>query len=48
MFFTIPKENIELKILNSFRCGILSVSLDRRITAINDIAIRILELEDKN
>jgi signal transduction histidine kinase len=48
MFFTIPKENIELKILNSFRCGILSVSLDKRITAINEIAMRILELEDRD
>ncbi|HVN82661.1 MAG TPA: ATP-binding protein [Terriglobia bacterium] len=48
MFFTTPKENVELKILNSFRCGILSVSLDKRITAINEIAMRILELEDKD
>jgi PAS domain S-box-containing protein len=48
MFFTVPEQNIGLKILNSFRCGILSVSLDKRITAINEIAMRILELENKD
>ena len=48
MFLTIPNENIERKILNSFRCGILSVNLDRRITAINDIAMRILELDNND
>ncbi len=45
MFMTIPQENIGLKILNSLRCGILSVSLDQKITAINEIAMRILDLE---
>jgi two-component system, NtrC family, sensor histidine kinase AtoS len=46
MFYTDPRENIGLKILNSLRCGILSVSLERKITAINEIALRILELEN--
>lgn len=46
MFYTDPQEKIGLKILNSLRCGILSVNLERKITAINEIALRILELDN--
>ena len=45
MFHTTSDQDFGLKILNSLRCGILSVDLQRRITAINEIAIRIFELE---
>ena len=45
MFHTVSDQDFGLKILNSLRCGILSVDLQRRITAINEIAIRIFELE---
>lgn len=48
MFHTIAEQDFGLKILNSLRCGILSVDLQRRITAINEIAIRIFELETQN
>jgi PAS domain S-box-containing protein len=48
MFHTVAEADFGLKILNSLRCGILSVDLQRRITAINEIAIRILELEYQN
>jgi len=48
MFHTISDQDFGLKILNSLRCGILSVDLQRRITAINEIAIRIFELEAQN
>ncbi len=48
MFHTVAEEDFGLKILNSLRCGILSVDLQRRITAINEIAIRIFELESRN
>jgi PAS domain S-box-containing protein len=48
MFYTATQENIGLKILNGLRCGILSVSLERNITAINEIATRIFELENAN
>jgi len=48
MFHTIAEKDFGLKILNSLRCGILSVDLQRRITAINEIAIRIFELEPQN
>lgn len=45
MFHTGSGQDFGLKILNSLRCGILSVDLQRRITAINEIAIRIFELD---
>ena len=48
MFHTVTDQDFGLKILNSLRCGILSVDLQRRITAINEIAIRIFELETQN
>lgn len=48
MFHTVAHQDFGLKILNSLRCGILSVDLQRRITAINEIAIRIFELEMQN
>ena len=48
MFHTVTDQDFGLKILNSLRCGILSVDLQRRITAINEIAIRIFELETEN
>ena len=48
MFHTVSDQDFGLKILNSLRCGILSVDLQRRITAINEIAIRIFELETLN
>ena len=48
MFHTVADQDFGLKILNSLRCGILSVDLQRRITAINEIAIRIFELETQN
>jgi signal transduction histidine kinase len=48
MFYTVTEQDFGLKLLSSLRCGILSVSLDRKITAINDIALRIFELEDRN
>jgi signal transduction histidine kinase len=48
MFHTVSEQDFGLKILNSLRCGILSVDLQRRITAINEIAIRIFELEMEN
>jgi PAS domain S-box-containing protein len=46
MFYVVPKPDFGLKILNSLRCGILSVNLEREITAINEIAQRIFELEN--
>jgi signal transduction histidine kinase len=48
MFHTVADQDFGLKILNSLRCGILSVDLQRRITAINEIAIRVFELETQN
>ncbi len=48
MFHTVEEKDFGLRILSSLRCGILSVSLQRRITAINEIAIRIFELENFN
>jgi PAS domain S-box-containing protein len=48
MFYVIGKQDFGLKILNSLRCGILSVDLQKEITAINDIAQRIFELENVN
>lgn len=48
MFHTVAEQDFGLKILSSLRCGILSVDLQRRITAINEIAIRILELDSQN
>lgn len=45
MFHTGSGQDFGIKILNSLRCGILSVDLHRRITAINEIAIRIFELD---
>jgi signal transduction histidine kinase len=48
MFYVIGKEDFGLKILNSLRCGILSVNLHKEITAINEISQRILELENVN
>jgi PAS domain S-box-containing protein len=48
MFHTVTAQDFGLKILNSLRCGILSVDLHRRITAINEIAIRIFELNNEN
>ena len=48
MFHTVADQDFGLKILNSLRAGILSVDLQRRITAINEIAIRIFELENRN
>ncbi|MFN8008367.1 MAG: ATP-binding protein [Terriglobia bacterium] len=48
MFFTVPDKDFGLEILNSLRCGILSIDRENRITAINEIAIRILELESKD
>ncbi len=48
MFYTIPEQDFGLKILSSLRAGILSVGLERKITAINEIAIRILEFEKHN
>ncbi|MCI0418265.1 MAG: ATP-binding protein [Acidobacteria bacterium] len=48
MFHTVAEQDFGLKILNSLRCGILSVDLQRRITAINEIAIRIFELDAQN
>ena len=48
MFHTVSDQDFGLKILNSLRCGILSVDLQRRITAINEIAIRIFELETQD
>jgi signal transduction histidine kinase len=44
-FFTAEEKDYGLKILNSLRCGILSLDMDRRITAVNEIALRILDLE---
>jgi PAS domain S-box-containing protein len=46
MFYTVPEKDFGLKILNSLRCGILSIDRENKITAINEIAIRILELEN--
>lgn len=48
MFHTVAEQDFSLKILKSLRAGILSVDLERRITAINEIAIRIFELESQN
>jgi sensor histidine kinase regulating citrate/malate metabolism len=48
MFYVIGKEDFGLKILNSLRCGILSVNLHKEITAINEIAQRIFELANIN
>ena len=48
MFYVISEPDFGLKILNSLRCGILSVNLRRKITAINEIAIRIFELDNIN
>jgi signal transduction histidine kinase len=48
MFYVIGKHDFGLKILNSLRCGILSVNLQKEITAINEIAQRIFELENIN
>ena len=48
MFHTVADQDFGLKILNSLRAGILSVDLQRRISAINEIAIRIFELENRN
>src|SRR5262245_9191802 len=48
MFHTVADQDFGLKILNSLRCGILSVDLHRRITAINEIAIRVFELDAQN
>jgi signal transduction histidine kinase len=48
MFHTISQSDFGIKILNSLRCGILSVDLDQRLTAINEIAMRILELGVKD
>ncbi|MEW5979874.1 MAG: ATP-binding protein [Acidobacteriota bacterium] len=45
MFYTVDEPDFGLKILSSLRAGIISVSLDKRITAINEIALRILELD---
>lgn len=44
-FFTSEEKDYGLKILNSLRCGILSLDMERRITAVNEIALRILDLE---
>jgi signal transduction histidine kinase len=48
MFFTSARKDYGLRILNSLRCGILSVDMEERVTAINDIALRILDLEIKD
>jgi PAS domain S-box-containing protein len=48
MFHTVTAQDFGLKILNSLRCGILAVDLQRRITAINEIAIRIFELKNQS
>ncbi len=48
MFYTVPEKDFGLKILNSLRCGILSIDRENKITAINEIAIRILELENRD
>ena len=48
MFHTVSDQDFGLKILNSLWCGILFVDLQWRITAINEIAIRIFELETQN
>jgi PAS domain S-box-containing protein len=48
MFHTVNQPDFGLKLLSSLRCGILSVDLQLRITAINEIAIRIFELKDQN
>lgn len=48
MFYTVPEKDFGLKILNSLRCGILSIDRENRITAVNEIAIRILELENRD
>ncbi len=47
-FFTSEEKDYGLKILNSLRCGILSLDMERRITAVNEIALRILDLEIKD
>jgi signal transduction histidine kinase len=48
MFYVVGRSDFGLKILNSLRCGILSVNLQKEITAINEIAQRIFELENVN
>ena len=48
MFYTVPEKDFGLRILNSLRCGILSIDRENRITAVNEIAIRILELENRD
>jgi PAS domain S-box-containing protein len=48
MFHTVAEQGFNLKLLSSLRCGILSVDLQRRITAINEIAVRIFELKTQN
>lgn len=48
MFYTVQEKDFGLKILSSLRCGILSINRENRITAINEIAIRILELENRD
>jgi signal transduction histidine kinase len=45
MFFTAPEKDFVVKILNSFRFGFLAVNLDQKLSAINEIAMRILGLE---
>jgi signal transduction histidine kinase len=47
-FFTSDEKDYGLKILNSLRAGILSLDMDRRITAVNEIALRVLDLEIKD
>jgi signal transduction histidine kinase len=47
-FFTSEEKDYGLKILNSLRAGILSLDMNRRVTAVNEIALRILDLEIKD